>query len=443
MTNTLARKHTFFSLLRFAMPNIVMMLFSSIYTIVDGIFVARFVGTDALSALNIVFPVISLELAVGIMFATGGSAIIAKKMGEGQRLAAKQDFSLIVLSGFLSALLIVILGLVFMSPILKTLGANAALFDYCREYLTILLYFAPLFMLQTMFQFFFVTVGKPNIGLLVILAGGFVNIILDYVFIVPLAMGIQGAALATGIGCCIPALSGLIYFSVERSGTLYFVRPQWRVKVLLRSCLNGASEMVTNLSTAVTTFLFNITMMRFLGENGVASITILLYSQYVFTAIYLGYSAGVAPIISYNYGAQDVAHLKRLLKMSLTFILITSALSFFTALMLGDKITAIFSVRGSAVFDLTVNGFYYFSVSFLFIGVNIFASAFFTALSDGKTSALISFMRTFVFIVLGILLLPLFFNVTGVWLTIPAAELLGIVVSLVCLIKKKEQYHYA
>ena len=298
MSNSIAKDFKFLSLLRFAFPTMVMMVFMSLYTIVDGIFVSRLVGTSALSALNIVYPAISLLIAVGVMFATGGSAIIARKLGEKEEDAARADFSTLILTGIIIGLLFLILGNIFAEPIAKLLGATDALLSDCLSYLKVSLYFAPACILQLLFQSFFVAAGKPILGLTLTITGGLANMVLDYAFMGPLDMGVGGAALATGIGQLVPAVFGLFYFFFVRTGSIYIVKPHFYASLLTESSLNGSSEMVTNLSNAIITYLFNIMMLKFLGEPGVAAITIVLYGQFLFNALYMGYSMGVAPVIS-------------------------------------------------------------------------------------------------------------------------------------------------
>lgn len=442
MDNVLARKFGFARIVKFTMPTIIMMVFMSLYTMVDGVFVSRFVGTTALSAVNIVYPAINIVIAIAIMLATGGSAVIAKKMGEGKAEKARANFSLITVIGVVTGVLLLALCLLFLEPMLKLLGAQGALLPLCMDYAGMLAPFLPFAILQMLFQYFFVTAGKPGLGLTVIVAGGLANMALDYVFIVPMKMGIGGAALATGIGYAIPAVAGLLFFSLNRKGTLYFTKPVWEKGVLLSSCLNGSSEMVTNLSMAVTTFLFNMVMLKYLGEDGVAAITIVLYSQFLLTAVYLGYSSGISSVFSYNYGAENIPQLKKLFKISMLLIGVSSLVIFAVSLLAADGIIVVFTRRDSPVFPIARNGFFLFSFSYLFIGLNIFASALFTAFSNGKISALISFLRTFVFIVLGILLLPLALKVNGVWLAVPLAELLTAVVSIVCIFQCRKRYRY-
>lgn len=441
MSNSIAKNFKFFSLLRFALPTMVMMIFMSLYSIVDGIFISRLLGTNALSAANIVYPVISIVFAVGIMLSTGGSALIAKKLGEGKDREAREDFSFLTLISFLFGIAILLVGNIFIEPIVRALGSTDALLPYCVDYLSVSLLLAPAAMLQMMFQTFFVTAGKPLIGLMLTISGGVANMILDYLFMGPFNMGISGAALATGIGELIPAVIGLFYFLFTRH-SLYLTKPVVRFQVLKESCFNGSSEMVTNLSTAVVTYLFNITMLKFLGEPGVAAITIVLYGQFLFNALYMGFSMGVAPVISYNHGSQNLPLLKRIFKICIGFISISSILITIMALVSSPVIVEIFTPIGSATYDIAKTGFFLFSINYIFAGINIYSSSMFTAFSDGKVSALISFVRTFVLIVLNILLLPYLIGVNGVWLAVPAAEFMTLFLSVYLFYKKRDVYHY-
>lgn len=441
MSNSIAKDFKFFSLLRFALPTMVMMIFMSLYSIVDGIFISRLLGTNALSAANIVYPVISIVFAVGIMLSTGGSALIAKKLGEGKEREAREDFSFLTLVSFLFGIAILLIGNIFIEPIVRALGSTDALLPYCVDYLSVSLLLAPAAMLQMMFQTFFVTAGKPLIGLMLTISGGVANMILDYLFMGPFNMGISGAALATGIGELIPAVIGLFYFLFTRH-SLYLTKPVVRFQVLKESCFNGSSEMVTNLSTAVVTYLFNITMLKFLGESGVAAITIVLYGQFLFNALYMGFSMGVAPVISYNHGSQNLPLLKRIFKICIGFISISSILITIMALVSSPVIVEIFTPIGSATYDIAKTGFFLFSINYIFAGINIYSSSMFTAFSDGKVSALISFVRTFVLIVLNILLLPYLIGVNGVWLAVPAAEFMTLFLSVYLFYKKRDVYHY-
>ena len=428
-SNPLAKDFNTGSLLKFAFPTISMMLFMGLYTIVDTIFVSRFVNTNALSAINIVCPVINLIVGLGTMIATGGSAIVARKMGAGEPKRAKQDFTLLILFGFILGVVIFILGIIFIDEIIYALGADKVLFPYCKDYLTIILLFTPASMLQVLFQNLFVTAGKPTLGLVLSVSAGVMNIVFDYLFMVIFDMGIAGAGFGTGIGYLIPAITGLIVLC-KKSGTLSFVKPIIDIKVLGESCINGSSEMVSQLSTAITTFFFNRTMMNLLGVNGVASITIIIYTQFLLTTLFIGFSMGVAPVISYNFGANNYYGLKKIYKICISFIFVGSLFIFALSFINGNTLVRLFTRPRKAVYKIAINGFMIFVFSFLFSGFNIFSSAIFTALSNGKLSALISFLRTFGFIMIGLLIMPQFIGITGVWVAVPIAEILTLCISL-------------
>lgn len=427
--NPLAQSFNAISLIRFAFPSMAMMLFMGLYTIVDTIFVARFVDTNALSSINIVCPVINLMVGLGTMLATGGSAIVAKKMGSGEIEEARSNFTLLVMAGAILGLAITVMGLAFLDEIIWGLGANEILFPYCKDYLKIQLIFAALNIMQVLYQNLFVTAGKPALGLGLSVLAGMANIVFDSIFIVWLQLGIQGAALGTGIGYMIPALIGTVFFLAGRS-ELHFGKPRMDGFVLQKSCSNGASEMVSQLSTAVTTFLFNATMMGLLGENGVAAITVMIYSQFLLTTLYIGFSMGIAPILSYNYGSGNAKQLKKVLRICFCFIIAISVFVFLLSFFAGEAIAKVFAEKNENVFEIAKQGFVLFSFSFLFSGCNIFASAFFTALSNGAASATISFFRSFGFIMLFLLVLPRFLQVTGVWLSVPLAELFTLMLTL-------------
>lgn len=440
--NALARQFTLPSLMRFALPNIIMMVFLSMYTIVDGMFISRYVGTLALSAVNMTYPLNCLEMALGIMLASGGSAVIARQLGEGAQEKARHNFSFLLIVSAGISLVFLLAGLFALDPIVRALGASEAQFDLCCTYARILLLFSPAFFLQTAFQTLFITAGRPGLGLAATVGGGLTNIVLDYVFIARLHWGIAGAAVATGLGYLVPAVAGLIFFSCNRRGTLFFVRPRADWRMLLFACGNGSSEMVTNIANAITTYLFNLIFLHYWGEDGVASITIVLYFQFVFTAVFFGFSMGVAPVFSYKYGAQDTLQLRRLFRYCMGFILLCSVCCTALSLAVIRPCLTLFTDAGSRVFAITIEGFPLYAVSFLFMGVSIFASSLFTAFSDGRVSAIISFARTLVFLVGMLLLLPLLLGETGVWLAVPTAELLGLAVSVRYLIRLRGTYHY-
>lgn len=421
MNHLIAKEYKMGGLIRFALPSIIMMIFMSLYTIVDGFFVSRFVGTDALSAINIVYPVISGVIAIGVMFATGGNAVVAIRMGEGNMKKAKSSFSLITVTTLIVCTVFCGAVLLFIKPVVSILGADDGLVPLCIAYLTPLMLSAPMSALQMLFQSFFVTAGRPALGLKLTIAAGLCNMLFDYIFIALFSMGIAGAAYATAMGYMIPAIGGVIFFFLNKKG-LCFAKPVFDGKVLFQSCTNGSSEMVTNLSGSMTTLLFNIILMKLAGPDGVASITVVLYSQFLMTSLFMGFSIGVAPVISYHCGAGSRDYLRRLYRMCIAFVLVASVVIFAAAFSISGLIAALFAPAGSRVAVLAAEGLRLFSFAFLAAGINIFASALFTAVSDGRTSAIISFSRTFLFTVLGTLLLPRFFGLNGVWLAIPFAE---------------------
>lgn len=422
-------------LLKFAIPSIIMMLFMSLYTIIDGIFISRFIGSNALSSLNIVFPIFSISISIATMLATGGNAIISKYMGEGNYKKARQSLSLFVFITVIISLTILILTRTFLVPISRFLGATDILLDDCISYLGTYILFISACMLQTLFQSYLVTAGHPAIGLALTVCAGIFNAVLDYVFIVIFKMGIAGAALATGIGECIPAISGLLFFTFSKK-ELHFTRFKFMPKELLLACYNGSSEMVTQLSNAVITFLFNIILLRLAGETGIAAITILLYGQFAFNAFYMGFSIGIAPIIGFQYGASRKSELKNIYKISFIFVAISSVIITATAILLSPYIIGIFT-NDSTTYGLAYTGFRIFAINFLLSGVNIVSSGFFTALSNGKISAVISFCRTLIFTIASLLILPEFIGINGVWLAIPVAELLT---AFVCFYMHKKYF---
>ena len=419
-----------------------MMVFFGLYTIVDTIFIARFVNTDALSALNIVTPAINVVVGLGTMLATGGSAIVARKLGGGMDAEARGNLSLLVLAGVAIGLVLAGLGLLFAEELAVLLGASEILLPYAASYLSILLVFAPANVLQVLFAVFFVTAGRPGLGMVAGVSGGVANAVLDYLFMGPLDMGIAGAAVATGIGYLVPVIIGVSFFWRNRRGTLYFTATRFDGRVLGESCINGSSEMVAQLSAAVTTFFLNAAMMKLLGENGVAAITIIIYSQFLLITLFIGFSMGVAPVISYNYGSGNDGQLRRMLKICLGTITVCSLVIFTATCLGGPALMQAFSPPGTEVYAISSGGFAIFRFSFLLCGFNIFASALFTALSNGPVSAVISFARTFGFLLMGILLLPLYFGVAGIWVTIPLAELLTFGLSVLLFWKNRSRYRY-
>lgn len=428
MSTSLNQQFTPWALLKFAFPSIIMMIFMSLYTIVDGIFISRFLGSNALSSLNIVFPVINVVIAIATMLGTGGNAIISKYLGEGRDRDARECLTQFTVIGLAISLLLLVLTQIFLTPLCRALGSTDVLLADCRAYLSVSLMFAPACMLQTLFQSYLVTAGMPALGLFLTIGAGILNAVLDYVLILVFPMGIAGAAIATGIGQSVPAVAGLFYFLLSRKG-LYFTRFRLHPKELFMACYNGSSEMVTQLSNAVITFLFNLIMLELAGENGVAAITILLYGQFLFNGFYLGFSIGISPIVGFQYGAGNRKQLRSIYRTSFLFVLASSVALTAIAVISSTPLVSVFT-RDPETFALADAGFRIFAFNFLFSGFNIASSGFFTALSNGRVSAIISFLRTLVFIVLSLLTLPRFFGITGAWLAIPVAEFLTLMLAL-------------
>ena len=430
MRITLSDHFTYQKLLRFTMPSIVMMIITSVYSIVDGFFVSNCVGKNAFAALNLIFPVLMALSAFGFMVGTGGSALIAKTLGEGKTKEANGIFSMLVAILAVGGAVLAAVFFVFIRPISYAVGATELTIDDCVLYGRILLVSLPLFMLQNSFQSFLATAEKPGFGLKVTVFAGLTNVVLDFLLVYVLPFGLAGAALATALSQAVGAAIPLVYFLRENDTPLRLGRPCFDLRALWRACCNGASEMVSNLSAAVVTYLFNMLMLKFEGEIGVAAITAILYGQFLFVALYLGYSIGVAPVFSFNYGSRNKQRLIRLYRISIRFVVVSSVIIALVAAFGSPVISAVFMQKGTYGFELTRHGGYLFSIAYLFCGTNIVASGIFTALSDGKTSALISFLRTFVFIVLSALLLPLVLGTNGVWLSIPVAEFLTLFISV-------------
>lgn len=430
------------SFAKITLPAVASMVFMAFYCIVDGVFVARLIGENALAAINITLPLINLTFGVGIMLAAGGSASVGISLGEGRQEKACRDFSFLTLTGAAVGLVLAALLLPFTGGVVTLLGATPALYAYCFDYALILILSIPLAIVKTILEYFVRTDGNARLSFLLSLTGGVTNIILDYVFIVPMDMGIRGAALGTASGYLVPLLLGVLYFAVKKTG-LRFRMPRWNFRFLAGSCSNGSSEMVTELSTGVTTFLFNIVTLRILGENGLSAITIILYAHYLLNSVYLGFVCGAAPAISYNYGADNRPQLAKIVRYSKNFLLVSSVLVTAFAIVFSNVLVGIFAPPGSAVFVIAKEGMMLFSGCFLFIGFNIYASGMFTAFGNGRVSALISFLRAFLFPVACIILLPAAIGGAGIWLSLPFSELICLGFTLFFLWRYRFTYHYA
>lgn len=429
-------------LLRFTMPSIIMMIFTSIYGVVDGFFVSNFVGKTPFAAVNFIMPFLMILGAVGFMFGTGGSALIAITIGTGDKEKADRLFSLFVYVSGILGIGIAALGILFIRPIATLLGAQGTMLDQCVSYGRVILLALPAYMLQFEFQSFFVTAEKPQLGLAVTVAAGVTNMVLDALFVAVFRWGLIGAAVATALSQVVGGILPLFYFSRRNSSILRLGRTRFDGGALLKACTNGSSELMTNISMSLVSMLYNVQLIRYAGEDGVAAYGVLMYVNLVFLAAFIGYSVGGAPVIGYHFGAADYDELKSLLRKSLTIIGVFSVAMLCLAELLAQPFSKIFVGYDPSLFDLTRQGFRIFSFSFLFAGLNIFGSSFFTALGNGLVSALISFLRTLVFQAAAVLLFPLLWGIDGIWLSIVAAELMAAAVTFLFMVGMRARYHY-
>lgn len=432
---------TYSRLLRFTFPSIVMMVFTSLYTIVDGIFVSNLAGEAAFASLNLIWPVIGMLGAFGFMVGAGGSALVSKTLGEQRKERACEYFTLLVLFEIVCGLAISLAAAWNIRPIARMLGATDALMQDCVDYGFILLAGQTFFFLSTSFQSFMIVAEKPKAGLAITLACGFSNMLLDYVFIAVFGMGIFGAALATALNWVLGALIPLLFFC-RRKSPVHFVRPKWHGRALLQACLNGSSEMVTNLSASFVLMLYNFELMHLIGSDGVNAYGVIQYLAFLFMAVFFGYTMAVSPLISYQYGAGDHAQLKNLLKKSLVIVGSFSVLMFAVAQISAVSLSGIFVSYSQKLMEITVHGIRIYAFAFLMAGFNVFFSGFFTALNNGLVSALLSFCRTLVFQAGCILLLPLAFGLAGVWAAAPVSEALSILVGLIFMVRLSKRYGY-
>ena len=433
---------TYGRLLRYTLPSIVMMIFTSLYSVVDGLFVSNLVGDLALSAVNIAFPVTMIVGAFGFMLGTGGSAIVARTLGEGRPELASRYFSMFIWCVAGLGVVLSIFCLIFIEPIMRLAGASDLLLDDCVRYGGILLAGSAPFMLQSAFQSFFSAAERPQLGLLLSLAAGATNMVLDYVFIALLDMGITGAAWATVLGYCVGGLIPVFYFASPKRSGLRLTRTSFYGRELLHACTNGSSELMSNISASVVGILYNIRLMDLLGEPGVAAHSVMMYVDFVFVAAFLGFSMGSAPIVSYHYGAQNHGELQSVFRRSMVIVGTTSAVMVAASELLSRPLSAAFVGYSPELLELTTHGFRIFALCYVFCGLNIYASAFFTALCNGALSALISFTRSLLFRGGLVLTMPLLFGVDGVWWSVAAAEGFGAALSASLLIAMRKRYHY-
>ena len=429
-------------LLRFTLPSICMMLFTSIYLVIDGYFVSNFIGKTALAAVNMIYPVIMIIGSIGFMLGTGGSALVAKTMGEGGDEKAKSLFTLIYISSIIVGIILTLPSFIFLDKIAYFLGARGQLLEDSITYGRILLSTVVLFVVQMESQIFFVTAERPKLGLIMTVLSCGTNIVLDGVFCAILHLGVPGAAAATAISQAIGGIIPLTYFTLNKKCRLYFTKTSFDKEALIKSCSNGFSELLSNTSAAIIGMLFNAQLLRYVGENGVAAYSVLMYVSVVFVAIFIGFSSGISPVISYNYGAENDKELRSLTKKLTLLIVITSILMLIFSLSMASPLSRLFVGYDKELYDMTVRGFYIYSFSFIFAGISIFASSFFTALNNGFVSAVISFLRTFVLQFIFVIILPPFLGIDGIWLSIVIAEMISFFISIFYLITKKRVYHY-
>lgn len=435
---------TYGKLIRFTLPSIAMMIFTSIYGVVDGFFVSNFAGKTPFSAINIIWPFLMIMATVGFMFGTGGTAIVAKTFGEGNKEKANEYFSLFIYVAFALGVIFAMFGIVFIRPIAVLLGAEGELLENCVVYARIILTTLPFYVLQLLFQSFFPAAEKPQLGLAVTVSAGVTNMVLDAVLVtlLPQEYKLAGAAIATAMSQFVGGVIPLIYFFRKNSSILRLGKTTFDGRAILKACTNGSSEFMSNVSMSVVGMLYNIQLLKYAGENGVAAYGVMMYVSMIFSAAFIGYSIGTAPVISYHNGAQNYKESKGLFRKSLIMIGVFGIVMVAAAELSAIPLAKIFVGYDSELMALTVSGFRIFALSFIFMGFAIFSSGFFTALNDGLTSALISFLRTLVFQIAAVLLLPMIWGIDGVWISIVVAEVMAVVISAVFLVLRQKDYHY-
>lgn len=442
MAIQLSEHFTYKKLLRFLLPSIVMMIFTSIYGVVDGLFVSNYAGKTSFAAINLIMPVIMGISALGFMMGTGGSALVAKTLGEGDKEKANDYFSMIVTSTIIGGIILSIIGEIFTPQLARMIGADETMINDSVTYGRVLFALLTAFMLQNVFQSFLVTAEKPNLGLLVTVLAGLTNMVFDYLMVGVFRWEVMGAGIATAMSQIVGGIVPLIYFMRKNNSLLRIKKFKFDGMALLKVCANGSSELMTNLSISIVNMLYNFQLMKLAGKNGVAAYGTIMYVNFVFIAIFLGYSIGTAPIVGYHHGAGNTDELKNLFGKSLKLIGIFGVCLTVLAMFLSGTLSKIFVGYDEELFEMTSNAFRIYAISFLVCGFNIYASSFFTALNNGIISAVISFMRTLVFQILAVLILPILFGLNGIWLSITVAEVLSLIVTITFLVKNKEKYRY-
>lgn len=443
MNIQLSDHFTYRKLMHFCLPPIIMMIFTSIYGVVDGLFVSNFVGKTPFAAINLVMPFIMILGGFGFMVGTGGSALVAKTLGEGDSERANRYFTMMIKFTFFLGILLSILGIVFIRPIARILRATDEMLDDCVIYGRTVLIFNTAFMLQNTFQTFLAAAEKPKLGLYTTIAAGITNIILDALFIAVFKWGVAGAALATGISQCVGGVLPFIYFAKPNDSLLRITKTPVDAKIITSACINGSSELMSSISSSLVSMLYNLQLLKFAGENGVAAYGVLMYVQFIFIAFFIGYTIGTAPVISYHYGADNSSELKNMLRKSLILMSTAGVVMMIAAQLFAAPLAGIFVGYDAELMSMTKHAFKLFAFSFILSGINIFVSSFFTALNNGAISAAVSFMRTLVFQMISVLVLPMFFKIDGIWFAITVAELLAFAVSCMFLVLKRKKYKYA
>ena len=430
-------------LFRFCLPSVVMMVFTSIYGVVDGYFVSNFVGKTPFAAVNLIMPFLMILGGVGFMIGTGGSALVAKYLGEQNNDQACRVFSMMLIVTLILGVSTSALGFIFAENVAQLLGADSELLPYCVTYARTCLIFNTMFMLQNVFQSFLVTAERPKMGLAVVIAAGCTNMLLDFLFIAVFELDVVGAALATGLSQTVGGLLPLIFFLRRNNGSkLHMVRTRLEFRPILQACANGASELMTSISSSIVSMLYNFQLLRLAGQDGVSAYGVLMYVQFIFAAVYIGYAIGTAPITGYNYGAQNHKELRNIRRKSIRITLTAGVIMVIIAELLAPVLAGIFVGYDKDLFGMTVHAFRLFSFTFLLSGFNIWCSSFFTALNNGAVSAAVSFLRTLVFQLAAVLILPIFLKLDGVWISVAFAEVCAFVISLLFLIAKKKKYDY-
>ena len=429
-------------LLRFVLPSIAMMIFTSIYGVVDGFFVSNYVGKTEFAAVNLIMPFPMMLGSFGFMIGTGGSALVAMTMGQGKKKEANEIFSMLIKVLIVVGIMFSLAGIIFTREISILLGATEDLVEHCVVYGRLLLVGLVPFMLQNVFQTFLVTAEKPNLGLKITIAAGLTNVVLDFLLVGVLRLGLVGAASATVTSQLVGGILPLVYFIRKNDSALQLIPSKVKWEVIGKACFNGSSELMTNVSLSLVSMLYNLQLMKYAGENGVAAYGVIMYVNFIFVGVFIGYAFGTAPIIGYNYGAGEKAEMKNVFKKSILFNIVSGIIMCITAILLAGMLAGIFVGYDIELFEMTKRGFMIYSISFIVMGLNIYASSFFTALGNGLISAILSFLRTLLFQLVCVLVLPLIWELDGIWLSIVAAEAMALVLSFVMLAKYKNRYGY-